>query len=188
MKGQPNWDSNPVPPSQGSNHSTNWANEAGSSLQSDTHVLCSDTLSLLKPKSLKAGEIKDLLNYALALVLLRLMMQLLWGSEVEQQCVLPTNCFAAWLWRWHPSVCRTQTLTLVSEQVLFNCPEIHHSRICASLLLLWGKKGGKLGCFGVWGNQRQTSSRFVCDSRHNWLGCDPEGKADLMSQHVMTEH
>ena len=29
MKGQPNWDSNPVPPSQGSNHSTNLANEAG---------------------------------------------------------------------------------------------------------------------------------------------------------------
>ena len=29
MKGQPNRDSNPVPPSQGSNHSTNWANEAG---------------------------------------------------------------------------------------------------------------------------------------------------------------
>ena len=29
MKGQPNRDSNPVLPSQGSNHSTNWANEAG---------------------------------------------------------------------------------------------------------------------------------------------------------------
>ena len=29
MKGQPNRDLNPVPPSQGSNHSTNWANEAG---------------------------------------------------------------------------------------------------------------------------------------------------------------
>ena len=29
MKGQPNRDSNPVPLSQGSNHSTNWANEAG---------------------------------------------------------------------------------------------------------------------------------------------------------------
>ena len=29
-KGQPNWDLNQVPPSQGSNHATNWANEAGS--------------------------------------------------------------------------------------------------------------------------------------------------------------
>ena len=28
-KGQPNWDSNTGPPSQGSNHATNWANEAG---------------------------------------------------------------------------------------------------------------------------------------------------------------
>ena len=27
MKGQPNRESNPVPPSQGSNHSSNWANE-----------------------------------------------------------------------------------------------------------------------------------------------------------------
>ena len=34
MKGQPNRDSNPVPPSQGSNHATNWANETGSD-QSD---------------------------------------------------------------------------------------------------------------------------------------------------------
>ena len=40
-----------------------------SSLQSDTHVLCSDTLSLLKPKSLKVGEIKGLLNNTLAQVL-----------------------------------------------------------------------------------------------------------------------
>ena len=30
MKGQPNQDSNPVPPSQGSNHTTDWANEASS--------------------------------------------------------------------------------------------------------------------------------------------------------------
>ena len=29
MKGQPNWDSNPVPPSQGSNHASDWANKAG---------------------------------------------------------------------------------------------------------------------------------------------------------------
>ena len=29
MKGQPNRDSNPVPPSQGSNHATDWANIAG---------------------------------------------------------------------------------------------------------------------------------------------------------------
>ena len=29
MKGQPNRDSNPVPPSQRSNHATNWANKAG---------------------------------------------------------------------------------------------------------------------------------------------------------------
>ena len=29
MEGQPNRDSNPVPPSQGNNHATNWANEAG---------------------------------------------------------------------------------------------------------------------------------------------------------------
>ena len=29
MKGQPNRDSNPVPPSQGSNHTTACANEAG---------------------------------------------------------------------------------------------------------------------------------------------------------------
>ena len=29
MKGQPNRDSNPVPPSQETNHATNWANEAG---------------------------------------------------------------------------------------------------------------------------------------------------------------
>ena len=29
MKGQPNRDLNPVPPSQETNHATNWANEAG---------------------------------------------------------------------------------------------------------------------------------------------------------------
>ena len=29
MKGQPNMDSNPVSPSQGSNYATDWANEAG---------------------------------------------------------------------------------------------------------------------------------------------------------------
>ena len=29
MKGQPNRDLNPVPPSQWKNHATNWANEAG---------------------------------------------------------------------------------------------------------------------------------------------------------------
>ena len=29
MKGQPNWDSNPVPTSPETNHATNWANEAG---------------------------------------------------------------------------------------------------------------------------------------------------------------
>ena len=31
MKGQTNQDSNPVPPSQGSNHATDWANEASPS-------------------------------------------------------------------------------------------------------------------------------------------------------------
>ena len=30
MKGQPNQDLNPVPPSQGINHAADWANEAGS--------------------------------------------------------------------------------------------------------------------------------------------------------------
>ena len=29
LKGQPNWDLNPVPPSQETNHATKWANEAG---------------------------------------------------------------------------------------------------------------------------------------------------------------
>ena len=33
MKGQPNRDSNPVPPSQETNHATNWANEAGCQVQ-----------------------------------------------------------------------------------------------------------------------------------------------------------
>ena len=39
------------------------------SLHSDTHVLFLDTLSLLKPKSLKVGEINNLLNNTLARVL-----------------------------------------------------------------------------------------------------------------------
>ena len=52
MKGQPNRDSNPVPPSQGSNHSTNWANEAGS--QISTWVsLVNTTFSLWKHMFLK---------------------------------------------------------------------------------------------------------------------------------------
>ena len=42
MKGQPNRDSNTVPPSQETNHATNWANEAGLGLQCMRYNLLSD--------------------------------------------------------------------------------------------------------------------------------------------------
>ena len=38
MKGQPNRDLNPVPPSQETNHATNWANEAGNMIYSATAI------------------------------------------------------------------------------------------------------------------------------------------------------
>ena len=83
VKGQPNWDSNPEPPSQWRNHATNWANEAG-------------PLSAVKGPSTQCSEGSE--HYVIT-------------GQNSIWCVMPGHLWTFQFILWYLAWCNGQSMT-----------------------------------------------------------------------------
>ena len=96
MKGQPNWFSNPIPPSKGSNHATGWTNEAHGIIDGCMDALYRWTACFVKVKTLVYVLVKKPL--------------ILWSFQTPLKAWDPVHC-----WKELHYFDHKQTFTLITN-------------------------------------------------------------------------